>query len=390
MAYVPNSNSVVAFQSNPSSLQAGVSVIGLTPVSPTPASVQVLNPVSLLAVNPNPSSVYVINPVSTLSISTTSTPTSVMLLNGENVIGSVAVLQGTNPWRIGNSSVMTIQGTSPWVIGSVIATIQSSVAVAIVSGSVAVTVTPPANQSVSGTVQAELLSTNASIITVGGGTTGNSSVTVNNIVTGQSSVYLIPGVGVLGSVATLQGTNPWVIANSSVLAFQGTLPWVIQSIVGTYAEDAAHTSGDRGIMTLGVRNDTTASLVSADSEYTPYALDSTGRSIIKPFASDASSVNGVGSVNGAASVILLVAPGTGLRNYLTDFTVSNTGPTTTLVRITAGGASLLATTIAPAGGGSNMIGLATPIAAPPNSPINFAVDTASSVVYGTAYGYRAP
>ena len=162
------------------------------------------------------------------------------------------------------------------------------------------------------------------------------------------------------------------------------------SVLGTYGEDTGHTDGNAGLFTLGVRNDLTSSFVSANLDYTPRATDSAGRTLVKPFASDASSVFGVGSVNGAASVILMTAPGAGLKNYLTDFAVANTGAATTLVRITAGGASVLAFTIAPTGGGSNMIGFATPISAPPNSPINMAADTASSVVYGTAYGYRAP
>lgn len=42
------------------------------------------------------------------------------------------------------------------------------------------------------------------------------------------------------------------------------------------AEDAAHSSGDQGIMSLAVRNDTPGSLVSADGDYAPLQVDATG------------------------------------------------------------------------------------------------------------------
>ena len=43
------------------------------------------------------------------------------------------------------------------------------------------------------------------------------------------------------------------------------------------AEDAAHSSGDMGIMALGVRNDSNTVLTSNDGDYSPLAVDSAGR-----------------------------------------------------------------------------------------------------------------
>lgn len=60
-----------------------VSIVGTT--STNPASVQVLNPVSLLAVNPNPSSVFVLNPVSVLAVNPN--PSSVFVLNPVSILG---------------------------------------------------------------------------------------------------------------------------------------------------------------------------------------------------------------------------------------------------------------------------------------------------------------
>lgn len=43
------------------------------------------------------------------------------------------------------------------------------------------------------------------------------------------------------------------------------------------AEDAAHASGDKGIMSLAVRNDVEGSLVTTDGDYAPLQVDSVGR-----------------------------------------------------------------------------------------------------------------
>lgn len=326
MAYFPPTGSVVAFQSDPTKLVGTVSVVGTVSLNPTSvAALQSTNPWQMTG--------------------------SVAVMSA--VPYSVATLQGTNPWIVSNTSVAvmsavphsvaTLQGTNPWVIGN-------------------------------------------------------------------TSVLLLPGLNVIGSVATLQGTNPWLVlvpgsvatasspaSVSGVGLFNvnhtgsGSIITVFSSpsIVGTYAEDSGHVTADKGVFTLGVRNDTISSFVSADLDYTPRALDSAGRTLTKPFAPDHASVFGTGSVNGAASVIVIAAPGTGLRNYITDIMIANTGSVSTLITFTAGGGSVLGKTIAPAGGGSNIIGMATPIAVHVNSPFNVDSGTASSVVHATAYGYKA-
>ena len=48
------------------------------------------------------------------------------------------------------------------------------------------------------------------------------------------------------------------------------------------AEDAAHVSGDKGIMLLAVRKDTAAALAGADGDYIPLIVDSSGRLHIAP------------------------------------------------------------------------------------------------------------
>jgi len=571
MAYIPESNSVVAFQSKPSSLLVGASVIGLTPVAPTPASVYVVNPVSTLAITTGNSSVTAfqggawstsvtggyLNVIgSILTIQTTSTNVSVItvggstgnssvqLLGGVATIGSVTAIQGTNPYIVtgsvqgvmsvlgtvpvtqsttpwivgsvllgssnasiitvggstGNSSVQllggvavlgsvaTLQGTNPWitqVIGSVLAIQTTSTNVSIITvggssgnssvqllngenviGSVAVlqgtnpwkvNVPTPSYiayqlagslMAVSGSFSGgnssvELLSTSASIATqVNNILTGVSSVMlfgstntsiralVYNQLTGTSSVQLMAGTNNAGSITAIQGTNPWIISNTSVtafqggtwatsivgvaniggsvlvhtannsiitapqpasvLAFQGTLPWVIQSVVGTYAEDAAHATADKGLFVLGVRNDAASSITTAERDYSPYVVDDVGRTIIKPFAGEqACIISYFGSVV-SASVTLIQPSVTGSKSYITDFWVANTGSVAQLVTFQGGDTSVLGFTIAPAGGGSNSPGIAIPLKTTLSQDLAFKVTGTSSVVYMTVKGYQAP
>lgn len=184
------------------------------------------------------------------SIATATTNSSVMLLGGTNVIGSVGALQGTNPWITANTQTGTVitslvstvpssvivgasifgqlpggtamlgsvaalqAGTVPWLetfsnssilavpVGSTVSYIQNSVATVIIGGSIAASFTPPANQSVSGTVQTDVRSSVAVVI-IGGSV---ATATTN------SSVMLLGSTAVIGSVMALQGTNPWTVA----------------------------------------------------------------------------------------------------------------------------------------------------------------------------------
>lgn len=189
-----------------------------------------------------------------------------------------------------------------------------------------------------------------------------------------------------GSVVAFQSDPTKLVGTFSVVGG----PLIVGSIAGTYLEDAAHVSGSAGLFSLGVRNDTVASFVSANLDYAPRALDSAGRTLTKPFVAEEAVLRGHGSVNGVASVQLLAAAGTGLKTYMTEFMVANTGSVATLVSFTDGDASIIGRTIAPATGGSNKT-LSIPIVTNrTNSPINMASGTASSVLYGYAIGYKAP
>lgn len=74
-------------------------------------------------------------------------------------------------------------------------------------------------------------------------------------------------------------TNPVNSAQSGAwtVSITGTLPaWTGALNLGK-AEDAAHTTGDVGVMSLGVRRDTLSTTVNADGDYHPILFDSSGR-----------------------------------------------------------------------------------------------------------------
>ena len=255
-----------------------------------------------------------------------------MLLNGANVIGSVATLQGTNPW-----------------------------------------------------------------ITMG-------------------SVMLLNGDAVIGSVATLQGTNPWRTLGSvsgtvdigtssgSVLAFQGTAPWAISSIYGNISGSVLSQQLGTRISsivnsipsslltgTYGHRNDAVASYLGGNLTWNPISTDSAGRTLVRPYAAEAARVEGYASTVNINANSIIAAAGTGLRNYITDVWVANTGAAATLVTfLSGGGLSVLGYTIAPAGGGSNLPGLVTPMRTDVAATFDFRAATGTSVLYITAKGFTAP
>ncbi len=300
------------------------------------------------------------------SILTSSTP-------NQSVSGTVSV--GNFPLNQNVSgSVVATQGTNPWII----------------TGSVQASLTPAANQSVSGTVGTSVIG-HAPVVIVGGSiltaSTPNQSVsgTVNAAQIGTQITSVSSG-----QVSVFQA-GAWTTSVVGNLGQIGTRSTSVSGVA--YPEDAAHTSGQIGVFTLAVRNDTVSSFTGANTRYSPLAVDNAGRALIKPFAGGEASLianTSLVSAGTTASVVLFGAPGAGLKNYITDFNISNTGATGTLVIFADGDGSVIGRTIAPAGGGSNH-SYTTPIPnTRANTPINIQLGSSSSVVFATVTGFRAP
>lgn len=280
-----------------------------------------------------------------------------------------------------------------------------------VAGSIISVGSSVTNQSVSGTV------------VLGGGQSSVSGVGVFNVnhVGNGSVLSIIPGsVATVSSPASVSGVglfNVNNVGNGSILAIipgsVATAPypasvsgvgvfntnhigngsvitvWSNPSVAGTYAEDTTHSNGERGIFVLGVRNDTVASFVSANTDYGPIGTDSAGR-VMTIVAPEESRVSGYGSVNGTSVTTAIAAAGTGIRNYITNIEVVNTGSVATLVTFQDGAASVIGFTIAPATGGSNINTVQMPMRTGANTTFDFRATSSPSTLYVTARGYKAP
>lgn len=383
---------------------AGASVIGAVPVNVQSSVATVIIGGSIAASFTPPANQSVSGTVQTQvqasvavviiggSVATATTNSSVFLLNSPNTIGSVIAYQGITPWVMvgsvyGAGSVVAFQG------GTQITSIAGNVAVqglnapgASVTGNPVYTGGSDANGSIAAF---KLGAGREQIIT--GSIQGTMSVlgTVPVTQSGAWSTSIIGGASVFQAGTWNVSVAGTANVSGSVVSFQGTAPWVIGSIVGTYAEDIPSAGADKGLFTLGIRNDTVASLVGNDLDYTGWSTDSAGRHLVKPFAADESRLDTVSSVVGT-SVTALFSSVTGLRNYVTDVWVANTGAAATLVTFKDGSTSTLGFTIAPAGGGSNLVGLNFPMRTATAQDFTYVATTATSVLYVTAKGYKAP
>jgi hypothetical protein len=297
----------------------------------------------------------------------------------QNVSGSVVAFQGTSPWITVPTSGSVIANQGGTRITSLVSTVPSSVIVgASIFGTVPVTqVTSPWLT----------VPTSGSVTALQGGTVITSLVSTvpSSVIVGTSIFGQLPaGTAVLGSVATLQGTNPWITVptSGSVTALQGGTR--ITSVVGSIPSSLLTGS-------YGQRNDAVASFLGGNLTWTPKSTDSAGRTLTKPFAPEEARVEGYHSVVSTSVTTLVAAAGAGLRNYITDVVIANTGATTTLITFrSGGGTSVLGYGIAPAGGGSNMLGFATPMRTLANETFDFQPTSASSILYVKVSGFKAP
>lgn len=408
----------------------------------TPSYIAIQAGGSILAVNmPSPS--VIVNNTSVVVNNIVTGQSSVYLIPGVGVLGSVAALQGTNPWLIGNNSVLAFQGTTPWTINSILGTYQEKAAAgnASVLGQVILFKNNVTTSTLAAVSTLDPLPVIGSIATLQGTnpwitvpTSGSIIATqiANSVMGVRTDNASVIAVLSLSSVATLQGTNPWIVnvptqsylsiqpggsvlnanisgsvaaavtnfsasvaaninvISASIVTNQGTNPWVIGSIVGTYAEDAGHTTADKGLFVLGVRNDTMSSITSTDADYSPMAVGPVGENIVAN-APITKWVQGATSVMSGTSVQVLAAPGTSIFTYITGIYVTNEASVASRVTITQGlgavPASMVTWVIAPAGGGSNNIYL-NPLRVLDNLGVSASINAVASI-YITITGFTA-
>lgn len=291
-----------------------------------------------------------------------------------NVIetGYTSLTNTSRSWQINNSGFDSVRVRSTAVAsGTVNVRISSSAAPNSSGATVAIGAALPAGTNVIGAVAASISGTVLITGSVQQGTTPWLIGSVYGNISGSVAATITnTNLNVGGSVVAFQGTSPWVVnfQNSSIIAIQsgsvvslsvGSTITVLQapSIVGTYAEDAPSASGDKGFLVMGARNDTLASVTSNDGDYSSHVVGPAGE-LIAENAPLSKWVSGTASMLGGVplttSVTVIAAQGASIFTYITGVQVVNFSASSVLVSFGAATSSLIAYTIAPPGGGSNI------------------------------------
>lgn len=335
-----------------------------------------------------------------------------------NMVGGAGLATGTGGGGGGGSGGSVTQGTSPWVDnitqigGATLAlgqtTMSASIPVALASNQSALAVTvsgvaTAANQT-SQITQETAINTvlGAQADAVCGTATGTCSVEallkfLNTSVSGS-----IPaGTAVIGKVSidqTTPGTTNLVAltANQSVnlaqVAGTNTVNGGLagsQSVGGTVATNVAIT--DNPVNTGGQAVSSENAAVTT-ARKVQFVADLVGKQIVLPYANPENFVSGVtAAMTATTSTSLIAAPASGLRNYVTQCTFSNSHATVgTMMNLQdgSGGTTIYSAPAAPAYGGAT-ITFPTPLRQPTTATALFVVNaTTGANTFAACSGYK--
>lgn len=162
------------------------------------------------------------------------------------------------------------------------------------------------------------------------------------------------------------------------------------------AEDAAHASGDVGVMALAVRRDADTSLVGTDGDYAPLQVNATGAAKVADAAVLAAVQEGTvplsalvsGSVSNTdgASTAVIAAQGSGVQTYLTDMTITNSSDTGVLVEIKDGSSTKWSAFVPAKGGITHRF--ASPLVGTANTAWNVDAASATTTIYASFSGFQ--
>lgn len=194
------------------------------------------------------------------------------------------------------------------------------------------------------------------------------------------SAALPSGTNAIGKLSANSGVDIGDVDVTSVT------PGTTATALGK-AEDAAHTTGDVGVMALGVRNDNMADLTGTDGDYGAIAVTSSGR-VQTTRTAHANMVRGNATVTTTSDTSLIAAGGVGIKNYVTAVQVANSSSTNCVITIKDGsGGSTLGYIAAPANGGA-IVYYDIPLVSSSNTAIFFASNNAATTIFVSAQGYR--
>ncbi len=201
-----------------------------------------------------------------------------------------------------------------------------------------------------------------SVLTISG--TSSVSGTVGASIIGQ----LPAGVQVIGSVVALQGTNPWVVnmPSPSVVSYQ-----LAGSIMAVNMPSSSVISYQ---LAGSIMSGQVTSIIGA---ITPYAQPNA-------YVAQTTSI-----ITISTAVSVLGAPGSNLRNYITNILVTNGSATAAFVTIKDSGASVLASGYAAASGGGFSSSFPVPLRQWTTNASVDVVSSAQASIVATVSGFVA-
>ncbi|UYL87131.1 hypothetical protein QEH40_gp10 [Microbacterium phage OscarSo] len=193
------------------------------------------------------------------------------------------------------------------------------------------------------------------------GASGTVSSTTGALSSNGSSSYAVsaPGASYVRARVTARTSGTLeVIASGSTAARPTDLTATLSSSAVTIgasatsigkAEDAAHASGDVGVPALGVRQPATPTTpTSAAGDYGVQLLDREGKLVISGNGAPEVSFQSYTNLTGTGDVALRASGGAGIRNYVTDLVLENTGGSAARVLVKDGTTVIFSATV-PAG-----------------------------------------
>jgi hypothetical protein len=200
-------------------------------------------------------------------------------------------------------------------------------------------------------------------------------------VANQNLIDLAQEGDYIANAKTVKGVGLETLVRANALAF---------SERSIYTNDEPTTSNASGIPSLFLRTDSLANRTDANLDISVGVVDSFGRRLVNLFAPVNSYVFGNLSLTNTSSTSLVAAAGAGLRIYVTNISITNTGTNDSLITFQNGsGGATLWRTIAPNKGGSNVT-LHVPFFTNANTALFVQAETASTTIYISVSGFIAP
>lgn len=197
------------------------------------------------------------------------------------------------------------------------------------------------------------------------------------------------GTNLIGKT-TIDQTTPGT-TNAISIANIGSNAVVTGGVNGSQSVGGPTASGSSiaaNPLTTGGRAQNAEATAVTNGQVVNAAFDLVGKQIVSPFANKENFITGSTSgITTATNTQVIAAQAAGVKIYLTGFSCSNTGATTSLLQFTSGsGGSVIWTTINPAGGGSNFP-IVPPVATAAATALYLTTGSASSNQYCSVTGY---